>query len=489
MRSIVLAVSVVVFVTVAAADAQQPSGTWAVAKPVVDKWDAAYKAAGRTVAVRDNILAEIRGLLDQHPSDVWVYEAAALGYNHLNHNPEALDVLRAYLRRFPNDSSLDQRVLFFWGNWGAVQDLESLPARWHGQREYWQCLLRAYAREKASPEKLERAGNEILQRIPKQDDPGGNERFEVAEYWLANAVNPRAAERVAREAVAISEVGSRPSMRFANQQQRRIQNRLLIRNVNRSALGWSLYHQERYGDALVELERAAKISEQDSIPARAVYYRLGQTLEKLARPRDAIEAYYRELAWGNLEKPTKAALAVVYRSVHGSLDGLDVAERTRVNELAMQRAEKDSDLTSAVDEELGRFDLLDPNGHPLDLTSYRGKVLIIDFWATWCGVCMATMKHTDLLQKKFGDSVAVIAPSGDPEDTRLRAAEFLRKMNYRFALVFDDERRRDIKLPFIPARLLLDRRGRLRFMEFGYTPASAMLLEQKLESLIAPITP
>jgi tetratricopeptide (TPR) repeat protein len=96
---------------------------------------------------------------------------------------------------------------------------------------------------------------------------------------------------VAREAVAISEVGWRPTLRFANQQQRRIQNRLLIRNVNRSALGWSLYRQERCGDALVELERAAKISEQDSIPARAVYYRLGQTLEKLGRPRDAIEAY------------------------------------------------------------------------------------------------------------------------------------------------------------------------------------------------------
>jgi thiol-disulfide isomerase/thioredoxin len=228
-----------------------------------------------------------------------------------------------------------------------------------------------------------------------------------------------------------------------------------------------------------------QIVEQDPAPTRGLYYRLGQTLEKLGRPDEAIEVYYKELAWGDLEDPTRQALAAVYRQIHGNLDGMEVAERTRINDLAMQQAQRDSDLVTSVNEDLGRFDLLDENHQPLDLQQYRGKVVIIEFWATWCESCMACMKHTDEMQKKFGDKVVVIAPSFDPGETQPKAASYLKNMNYHFILVFDDDRRRDIKLPFIPASLLLDQNGRLRFMVFGYSTSGNALLEQKVESLVS----
>jgi thiol-disulfide isomerase/thioredoxin len=464
--------------------AQEPSKTWPIAKPIVQGWAAEYAAGGRSNAARDKILAEIHSLLEQHPSDVWAYEAAVAGYNHLNRNEQALEVLRAYRRRFPNDSTLDERVLLFFGNWGTAEDLESLPARWQGQTDYWRRLVQVYARVKASPDKLKRAGDELLERIPQSNDPGGDERFSIAETWLAHGVDPHAAEPVAREAVAISEVGQPPPVQYKNQQEFLILKRLLIRNVNRSVLGWALYQEGRYQDALAELQRAGKIVEQNSLVTRAVYYRLGQTLERLGRPGEAIEAYYKELAWGDLEGPTKQALAVAYSQVHGSLAGMEVAERTRINDLAMQRANVDSDLVTAVDEDLGRFELLDEANQPLDLKRFRGKVVIVDFWATWCHVCLTSMRHTDEMQKRFGDKVVVIAPCGDPEETRPQAAEFLKRMNYDFILVFDDEKRRDIKLPYIPTCLLLDRNGRLRFMAFGYSPTSAALLERDVESLL-----
>jgi tetratricopeptide (TPR) repeat protein len=463
---------------------QQPSKTWAVVQPIVQAWDAEYNAAGRSIAARDKILVEIHDLLNQHLSDIWAYEAAALGYNHLNRNTEALEVLRAYLRRFPNDSTLEERVLSFFGNWGTAEDLESLPESWHDRTDYWQTLLHVYAGVKAPPGKLERAGDEVLKRIPPANDPGGDQRFTIAEMWLANGVDPRAAERVAREAVAISEVGQRPSWQYKNEQQFRFQNRLLIRNVNRSPLGWALYQEGRYRDALAELQHGVNIVEQDPFPVRGLYYRLGQTLEKLGRPDEAVEAYYKELAWGDLESPTKRALATVYNQLHGNSDGMEVAERTRVNELAMQRAQRGSDLVTSVDEDLGRFDLLDENNQPLDLKQYRGNLVIIEFWATWCESCMACMKQTDELQKKYGDKVVVIAPSTDPEETRTKAAPYLKRMNYRFILVFDDEKRRDIQLPYIPASLLLDQNGRLRFMALGFSSTGNALLEQRLVSLL-----
>lgn len=471
------------------ATAQESTKTWAVAHPVVQRWDAEYTAGGRSNAARDQVLAEIRDFFDQHRSDVWAYEAAAVGYNRLNRNPQALEVMRAYLRRFPDDLALDDRVLFFFGNWGGAEDLESLPARWRDRRDYWNALLRAYAREQASPEKLERAGDELLKRTSPADDPGGNERFDIAETWLAHGVDPRAAERVAREAVPISEVGQRPQLTYKNEREFRFQNRLLIRNVNRSVLGWALYQQGRYQDAFAELQHGVNMVEQEPFPTSGLYFRLGQTLKKLGRPDASIEAYYKELAWGSLEGPTKKALTAAYLQVHGNLVGMQVAESTRVNELAIQRAHLDSDLVATVDEDLGRFDLLDEKNQLLDIKQCRGKVVIIEFWATWCAECLACMKHTDEMQKKYGDKVVVIAPCGDPEETRPKAAPYLKRMNYDFILVFDDEKRRDIKLPFIPASLLLDQKGRLRFMALGYSTSGIAMFEQKLNSLLGGTSP
>jgi thiol-disulfide isomerase/thioredoxin len=363
--------------------------------------------------------------------------------------------------------------------------LESLPERWHGSVDYWRWLLGAYAREKASPDLLERAGNEFLKRIPRVNDPGGNERYPVADLWLANGVDPLAADRVAREAVAISEVGDCPAVTYTDERQRRIRNRLLIRNINRSALGWSLYQQGKYPEALAELQHAARIAEQDSLPTRAVYYRMGQTLEKLNRPQEALTACCKELAWGDYEKPTKSAVAVVYRQLLGSPDGQESVERTQVNELAAQRAERDSDLVSEVDEDLGRVDLLDESGAPLDLKRYRGRIVAIDFWATWCGICRPMMQQTGELQHRFGDRVAVVAPALDPEETHAQAVEFLKKMNYGFMLASTTSGAATLNCRLFPHGCC----GRLRFMEFGHSIESAALFEKKLAALAAAGSP
>src|SRR4051812_4144209 len=69
-----LALSLVALMAVGAISAQSLSATLAVAKPVVDKWDAEYKAGNRTTAVRDHVVAEIQEFLAQHTADVWAYE-------------------------------------------------------------------------------------------------------------------------------------------------------------------------------------------------------------------------------------------------------------------------------------------------------------------------------------------------------------------------------------------------------------------------------
>jgi thiol-disulfide isomerase/thioredoxin len=464
--------------------AQQPTSTWSTAKPIVDNWDNKYRSAGRSIAARVEIVREIQQLLRDHPTDIWASEAAALGFNHLNLNDDAVVVIRDYLQRFPGDDTLMERVWFFFMNWGSLEDIKSVPERWHNDVWYWKTLLRVYVRKKAMPNLLEYVGTQVLERIAPESDSGGDERIRVAETWLAHGVNPRAAERVAREAVAIAEVGDRPSVIPTSGERTAILNRLLVVNVNRSTLGWALYMEGRFKAALAELQKAAAICEKDDLASSGVFYRLGQTLEKLSRRNEALDSYFKGLALEDDEKHTDAAITQLYRRIHGTTNGLNALRRTRVNDLITKRAEVAKDLVRTVDQDLGRFEPVDYQSRPFDIRHYRGKVVIVEFWATWCGICRVTMQQTRELQGQFAGHVVVVAWSDDPEETRAQAGKFIMKMRYPFKLVFGDATQRSLEIPFLPARLILDRTGRVRVMEFGYTAASAAMFAQKLQTVV-----
>ena len=62
-----------------------------------------------------------------------------------------------------------------------------------------------------------------------------------------------------------------------------------------------------------------------------------------------------------------------------------------------------ADGTTAPD-----FTVQDKDGKPVKLSDYAGKVVVLDFWATWCGPCMSSMPHTNQVAKKFADQGVVV---------------------------------------------------------------------------------
>jgi thiol-disulfide isomerase/thioredoxin len=72
------------------------------------------------------------------------------------------------------------------------------------------------------------------------------------------------------------------------------------------------------------------------------------------------------------------------------------------------------------------FSLPALDGRPVDLASYRGKVVLLNFWATWCGPCVEEMPSLERLHQALGpEGLAVVTVSTDEDEAALR--EFVRK--------------------------------------------------------------
>lgn len=112
----------------------------------------------------------------------------------------------------------------------------------------------------------------------------------------------------------------------------------------------------------------------------------------------------------------------------------------------------------------------DAEGTVRRLSDYKGQVLLIDFWASWCIPCKAAFPHLDSLFKDLrGQGVTVLAVNLDEQ--RKAANAFLATRPHAMPVVFDPEGKAAVafNLQGMPSSILVDRRGIVRFVHMGYT--------------------
>ncbi|MEO0732643.1 MAG: redoxin domain-containing protein [Bacteroidota bacterium] len=105
------------------------------------------------------------------------------------------------------------------------------------------------------------------------------------------------------------------------------------------------------------------------------------------------------------------------------------------------------------------FDLLAQRSTPFSTEDLRGQVILLDFWATWCGSCIQAMPHLDSLQEAFPNDLNVIALS---EEDRPRLAQFRQNTEHRFHFARDSGAFRSY-FPYytIPHAVLIDPAGKV----------------------------
>ena len=132
------------------------------------------------------------------------------------------------------------------------------------------------------------------------------------------------------------------------------------------------------------------------------------------------------------------------------------------------------------------FALTDLSGNPVSNESLRGKVVLVDFWATWCTPCRKSMPELQALHEKYAERgfsvVGVSIDEGGPSKVQKAVASM--KITYPIAMDSEKDPAWDAFLvKAVPAAYLLDREGRIVAQWTG-AAASAKELESKLEELL-----
>ena len=121
----------------------------------------------------------------------------------------------------------------------------------------------------------------------------------------------------------------------------------------------------------------------------------------------------------------------------------------------------------------------------LNLDQYKGKVVYLDFWASWCVPCQQTFPWMDAMQKKYPDDIVFIAVNfgENPEDTQ----EFLQRFPADIKFVYDPlmQIASEYGIPGLPYSFIYGREGDLLGKHAGFSGGSEINLEAALNNLFA----
>jgi thiol-disulfide isomerase/thioredoxin len=131
------------------------------------------------------------------------------------------------------------------------------------------------------------------------------------------------------------------------------------------------------------------------------------------------------------------------------------------------------------------FTLKDTSGNNIRLSEYRGQVVLINFWASWCGPCRQEFPHLDELHQKY-EGLGFTVFGVNVEENRELADRVLREIPVSFPVLFDNENTVSelYDVDAMPVTVLVDRSGDIRFLHRGYRPGYEDLYERQVRTLI-----
>jgi thiol-disulfide isomerase/thioredoxin len=253
-------------------------------------------------------------------------------------------------------------------------------------------------------------------------------------------------------------------------------------NQTDRGIGRALAYEARATGNLGRAEEALALAQQgfEIFPATDAAREIARWYERLGKSAEAASALADAFTIPDpratdLDRARdRGRMGELYRKVHGSEEGLgelvlEAYDRNvsliHTRELRLRATDPNAQLTDPMEFTLGGVD-----AQKLSLATLKNKVVVFDFWATWCGPCRVQHPLYEQVKKRFEGNPDVVFLSIDTDADRALVKPFLDEVHWDSRVYFEDGLARALKVTSIPTTILTDKNGQIFSRMNGFKP-------------------